>query len=224
MDFINRKKLVLFFALLTLTTACENPLKKAARNATYSAYEMVGIEKRDLLKRRVETARKDQKEAGKDFEDALTRLKAVYGFKGGELENKYDELNKSYDRANYRAEAVHESVQKVETVARDLFNEWEKEIDEIETASLKAKSREQLASTQKRYSEMHANLKASESKMDPILHKLKDHVLFLKHNLNAQAIASLKGEALNIQKEIESLIQDMNKSIDSADRFIKTME
>jgi hypothetical protein len=54
--------------------------------------------------------------------------------------------------------------------------------------------------------------------------KLRDHVLYLKHNLNAQAIASLKGEAANIQDEIARLIKDMNASIAQADEFIKTIK
>ncbi len=56
--------------------------------------------------------------------------------------------------------------------------------------------------------------------MDPVLAKLKDHVLFLKHNLNAQAIASLKSELLTVEGNIESLIKDLNASIQEADSFI----
>jgi hypothetical protein len=220
---LSLRKLWLLTLLIPIT-ACENPLKKAARNVEYSAYELVGVEKRDLLKKRVDKAREEQKEAGKDFQDALARLKAVYGFEGGKLEKEYDRLNDSYQKASDQAQNVHQSIDRVETVAKDLFAEWEKEIDQMETASLKSKSRQQLAQTQNKYAEMDAALKKSESKMGPILQKLKDHVLYLKHNLNAQAIASLKGEAGHIQGDIETLINDMNKSIESADQFIKSME
>jgi len=50
-----------------------------------------------------------------------------------------------------------------------------------------------------------------------------DYVLYLKHDLNAQAIASLKGEATNIQSEISRLIESMNLSITRADEFVKNM-
>jgi hypothetical protein len=221
----NKKiSLFIFLSLILQLSACENPLKKAARKVEYSAYEMVGVEKRDLLKKRVDGARDEEKEAGKDFQDALTRLKAVYGFQGGKLEREYDKLNSAYEKASAQSKDVHQSVVKVETVAKDLFDEWEKEIDQMETASLKSKSQQQLESTKRKYSEMHQALKNSEAKMDPVLRKLKDHVLYLKHNLNAQAIASLKGESLHIQGDIEGLIQEMNKSIETADQFIKSME
>jgi len=205
-------------------SACQNTVQKAARNVEYSAYEVIGVEKRDLLKKRVDKARDEQKEAGEDFEDALARLKKVYSFEGGKLEKEYNRLNNAYENAADQTRDVHQSIIRVETVAKDLFDEWEKELEQIQTENLRAKSRQQLNLTRNKYSEMHEALKKSEAKMDPVLGKLKDHVLYLKHNLNAQAIASLKGEAGKIQGDIESLIKDMNKSIESADQFIKSIE
>ena len=59
--------------------------------------------------------------------------------------------------------------------------------------------------------------------MEPVLKQFNDYVLYLKHNLNAQAIASLKGEATSIQTEISRLITQMNASIAKADEFVKSM-
>ena len=211
----------LLFSLCLI--GCQNPLTKAARKVEYSAYEMIGIQKRDLLKTRVDDARDDQKEAGQKFQDALTQLKSVYGFQGGDLEKKYDSLKMAYDRAFHQADQVHKSIRKVENVAQDLFSEWEKEIDQIETASLKQHSRDSLSQTKSKFATLQQNLKSAEKQMDPVLRKLNDHVLYLKHNLNAKAIASLKGETLRIQGDIEGLIKEMNKSIASADQFIREM-
>lgn len=221
----SRTILTLSAPILTfiLLAGCQNPLTKAAHQVQYSAYEMIGVQKRDLLKTRVDDARDEQKEAGEEFQDALTQLKAIYGFDGGKLEKEYDALKSSYDRSAHQAEVVRKSIKKVEYVAQDLFEEWEKEIKQIETPSFRSKSAQTLAETKQRYQVLHKNLKASEAKMEPVLKKLNDLVLFLKHNLNAQAIGSLKTESLRIQNEIESMIKDMNKTIDSADKFIKEM-
>jgi hypothetical protein len=59
--------------------------------------------------------------------------------------------------------------------------------------------------------------------MDPVLRNLRDYVLYLKHNLNAQAVSSLKNEVTDIETEVSSLIADMNRSIREADAFVKTM-
>ncbi|HEX4923876.1 MAG TPA: DUF2959 family protein [Bdellovibrionales bacterium] len=217
-----RPSLNLLLMLLALT-ACQNPVKKAIRNTQYSAYELVGVQKRDLLKTRVEDARDDQKEAGEEFTDALTQLKKVYGFDGGDLEREYDQLRKSYERTSHQAEDVQKSIRRVETVAQDLFDEWEAELKQIETPALKTRSQASLSSTKARFEELRESLKASEARMAPVLRKFNDHVLYLKHNLNARAISSLKGEALKISNDIESLIADMNKSIASSNKFIESM-
>ena len=57
--------------------------------------------------------------------------------------------------------------------------------------------------------------------MDPVLSKLHDYVLALKHGLNAQAIAALGGESAKIQADVAKLIEEMNASIALADDFIR---
>ena len=66
-------------------------------------------------------------------------------------------------------------------------------------------------------------MKRAERKLDPVLNAFRDRVLFLKHNLNAQAIASLRTNRKAIESDIAALVGDMNRSIAEADRFIKTM-
>jgi hypothetical protein len=194
------------------------------KTAYYATMEKFGVAKRDLLKKRVTAARDDQKEAGEQFKDALTKLQAIYKFDGGRLETAYRELESEYDSSASLADSVRKRIKDVETVANDLFLEWEGEIAEITTPTLQAASRRQLLETRSRYNGMVVALKKAEQSMDPVLAQLKDHVLFLKHNLNAQAIASLKGEAASIQTEITRLLKDMNASIAKADEFINSLD
>lgn len=193
------------------------------RGAYYSTMEKFGVYKRDLLKKSVIATRDDEKAAGQQFTNALERIKELYGFQGGDVEKMYNGLNKEYERSVERADAVHKRIKEMETVAEDLFNEWEKEIQQISSSELQASDRQKLRQTRRRYDELHAALKRAEQSMDPVLTRLHDQVLYLKHNLNAEAIASLKGESTNIQGEIASLLQDMNAAIAQADTFVKTL-
>ena len=193
------------------------------RNVVYSTYENFGIYKRDLLKKAVVAARDEEKGAQQEFKDALTRLKELTGFEGGELEKQYRRVQSSYDDAASRVAAVHKRVQDVETVAGDLFTEWEKENRQIETPELRQNSHQQLVDTRQRYEEMLGALKKSERSMDPVLHKLHDYVLALKHSLNAEAIGQLRSESAKIQADVGRLLEEMNASIASADAFIRQM-
>lgn len=203
---------------------CLASLGAGCRSTYYAAYEQFGVYKRDLLKKRVVAARDEQKEAGEQFKDALTRLKAITKFDGGKLEKEYNSLQGEYDDCSTRAEAVRKRIKEMDTVANDLFIEWEKETTQINTPSLRDSSREQLAVTREKYQSVATALKQAEASMAPVLLQFKDYVLYLKHNLNAQAVASIKGEATNIQNEIAKLIEQMNASIARADDFVKTLK
>ena len=60
--------------------------------------------------------------------------------------------------------------------------------------------------------------------MDPVLGTFRDYVLYLKHNLNAQAIASLQGELSGVEADVSTLIEEMEASIDEARAFVASME
>ena len=205
---------ILLIALVTVT---------GCKNVVYSTYEKFGVYKRDLLAKRVTAARDEQKATQQEFKDALTRLKEMTGFEGGKLESEYRKLQSNYDDASARVAAVHKRIKDVETVAHDLFNEWEKENGQIQTESLRRTSREQLNETRIRYDRMIGALKDAEGSMDPVLSKLHDYVLALKHSLNAQAVASLQGESVRIQDDISRLLAEMNASIQRADEFVRAM-
>ncbi len=212
--------LIAIGVLITSTLGCQSTIRKTM----YSTFETVGIEKRDILKRRVGKAKDEQKEASKSFQDALETFRKVYAFDGGAIEKNYSKAKGSYDRSAKDAVGVRDSIKEMETVAGDLFREWEKEASSIETDSLRAKSLDLKSKTEKKYGDMLSALKKSESRMDPILRKLNDQVLYLKHNLNAKAVASLQGEGQNIERDIGRLLADMQKSIAEADKFIAELD
>ena len=190
----------------------------------YDVWEKLGYAKRDILVERVGKARDGQQEAKQQFQTTLEKFKSVTNFNGGDLERKYNELSDEYDRCESRAKTVSERIEAVDAVAQAMFTEWQKELSEYNSAELKAKSEQELRATRGRYEQLLAAMKAAEAKMKPVLGAFHDQVLFLKHNLNAAAIASLEGTKVNLQGDVDRLIADMQKSIDESNRFISTMK
>ena len=190
----------------------------------YAVWEKLGKEKRHLLRDNVEAASEEQKEASETFKDVLTRMKEMYGFQGGDLEEVYENLRADYEESEERANAVHKRVAMVEQIAADLFREWQGEINEMKSQKLKSQSAQSLREAKRQYAKLHDTMVKAESRMDPVLAQLKDNILYLKHNLNAQSIGALKKEAGSIQVEIDRLIKDMQASIAEADTFLKTFK
>ncbi|WP_077730853.1 DUF2959 domain-containing protein [Methylocaldum sp. 14B] len=204
-----------FLLLFLILTGCSS--------AYYRAAESLGFHKRDILVHRVEKARDSQEEAKTQFKNALDRFTALTGFKGGSLEEKYRELDAEYERSRAKADEVRKRIDDIEDVSEALFDEWENELSQYQNPSLKRSSQQKLTGTRRRYDQLIAAMKRAESKMEPVLLTFRDQVLFLKHNLNAQAIASLRGELDSLQTDISALIRSMEVSIREADEFIKSV-
>ncbi len=192
-------------------------------SAYYSAWEMLGQEKRDLLRSNVESVKQEQQAAADDFEDALERLRSLYDIDGGKLEKTYDKLKGDAEDAEGRAQDIRDRIDKIESIADDLFKEWDQEIGEISNANYRTKSRAKLNETKSKYGDLAASLEKSEASMEPVLTHLNDSVLFLKHNLNAAAIGGLAADMEGIESDIEQLIADMRASINEADDFLNTL-
>ena len=208
--------LVSLACLLLFSTGCQT--------AYYSTMEQLGYHKRDLMASRVKKARDAQEETKEQFESALERFRSVLAFDGGKLEEKYEELNAEFERSEEKAELVRGRIEDVEDVAEALFDEWEAELTQYASKSLRQASRSKLQRTQRQYGQLIGAMKRAEKKIEPVLSAFRDQVLFLKHNLNAQAVASLKSELRNVESDVAVLIRDMEKSIREADAFISEME
>lgn len=193
------------------------------RSVYYKTMEAFGQHKRDLLVNRVEDARDAQEDAKEQFQSALEKFSAVVEFSGGKLEEKYKQLKSELDKSQSKARSVRNHIAGVENVAKDLFDEWESELDQYASNDLRRSSEQKLKQTRQRYSQLITAMKRAESKIAPVLTAFGDQVLYLKHNLNAQAIASLQDEFASVEADIATLIKEMEASIAEANAFINAM-
>ncbi len=189
----------------------------------YNTLEKIGIHKRDILVGNVEDTRDAQKEAQEQFKDALERFGSIVKIEDTDLKKAYNQLNSEYEDSRDAAEEVTEEIEAVEDVAADLFDEWEEENKAYSDAVLRRDSESKLRDTQARYKEMLKSMKDAEASMQPVLSSLFDNVLYLKHNLNAQAVGSLRTTFNELEGDIDILIERMNQSIERSNDFINQL-
>ena len=210
------KRSLLMLSAMLILSACST--------AYYSAMEKVGIHKRDIMVDRVIDAKESQQEAQQQFKSALAEMTALINFDGGELGEQYNVIQDQYEDSKDAAELVSSRINKVEDVSEALFDEWQDEIEQISSTSLKRQSASKLRETKQRYKSLIRSMRKAESKMTPVLTALKDNSLFLKHNLNAKAVGALEGEMISIRKDVSALISDMNTAIEQSQKFIDMLE
>ncbi len=193
-----------------------------------AAKEKLGYAKRDQLVDKVTITRDSQDQAKKQFESALHEFLEVTGTAGSaqtkELEDRYRKIKSEYERCQSRADSFRSRIDQTETVANALFNEWKAELSQYQSAELRKSSEGQLNATKAQYEKLITVMKNSASKMDPVLTAFRDQVLYMKHNLNARAIAALQTQAGQLQSDVDKLVKEMEASIAEANAFIQQLQ
>ncbi len=115
-------------------------------SAYYKTMRTLGKEKRDILISRVRDAKKDQDQTKEKLKTTMESFQALTGFEGGSLESSYKRLNGDYESANDQAQKLHDKVNSIDQVSKDLFSEWQGEIGQMGNQKLKSQSTAMLRS------------------------------------------------------------------------------
>jgi Protein of unknown function (DUF2959) len=196
---------------------------KKFKNAYYTAKESIGEHKRDIMVREVEQVCVDLQHTRDEFEDALTRFKNVVTVNETPLEQRYNLLNRQYQFCRSKSDVVSNRIKAIEGVSEALFLEWENELNDYSSRSLRFSSKQQLRLARQNYTRLMKAMRLAESKIHPVLAAFKDQVLYLKHNLNAQAISALHHEFKVISIDISQLILAMEHTIAEASLFVSSL-
>lgn len=209
--------------IFRLGLACSLALLCGCSSLYYGAMEKIGKEKRDILVQRIGAGKKDQEKAKEQLKTTLEVFQELTGFEGGNLEKIYKKLNSEFEDSEQRAKDLANRIESIDQVGKDLFEEWEKEIGAMKDRGLRTRSQQMLRETRVRHQQYVKRMQQTERKMQPVLQGFRDQVLYLKHNLNAKAIGSLKTTAAKLDGEVEVLVKDIEASMAAADEFIASL-
>jgi hypothetical protein len=193
------------------------------KSTYYKTMRTLGKEKRDILVQRIKDAKKDQDQTKQQLQTTMESFQALTGFQGGSLEKSYKRLNSDYESAASQAGKLHDKVQSIDQVSKDLFNEWQGEINDMDNGNLKSQDTLMLRNAKSRQATYMRAMRATEDRITPVLKAFRDQVLFLKHNLNARAIGSLKTTSAGLQNDVADLIQSIDASSQEADKLISSL-
>ncbi len=192
-------------------------------SAYYATMQKLGKEKRDILVQRVKDSKKDQEDTKEKLQTTMESFQALTGFQGGSLEKSYKKLNSDYESAAGQVAKLHDRIQSIDKVSGDLFTEWQGEINQMRNAKLKARSTGMLKDSQTRQAVIMKAMRNTETRITPVMASFHDQVLFLKHNLNARAIGSLKGTSAQMDTDVTALMKSIDGSMAEADNLINSL-
>lgn len=199
-------------------------LNKHLKNVYYQGQEsLLGTHKRDIVVAQVDQACDSLQQSRDQFVDALDKFRSLVRLRDASLEQRYQQLRKQYELCRGKADQVSLRIRAIEDVSNALFQEWEEELELYSNRSLRTRSQQQLKKSRQQYQRLIRAMQLAEERMQPVLAAFQDQVLFLKHNLNAHAIAALRHEFVEMGMDISRLIEAMEKTISEASSFVSVL-
>ena len=132
----------------------------------------------------------------------------------------YRDLQKEMENTQKRRAEIMTKAGAMTSEADTLFKSWEVSAAAIESPSLRARSEERLKKTRANFAEIGAAGKRATDLYDPIMKTLADKVRYLGHDLNADAVASLKPDSEKLNKDVEKLGRAIDDTINNTNANI----
>lgn len=212
---MKRSQFIAGILLLVPLTSCTS--------VYYAAMHKIGKDKRDILVNRIAEAKTDEESTGRQLKTTLEAFQQLTGEEDSKLQHAYDRLNTEFEKAQGRANALDAKIDSIQQVGSDLFVEWRKEIAQIQDPALKSRSRVLLQTAQVKQADYLRGMRKTTARIKPVLQSFQDQVLFLKHNLNARAVGSLKQTSSQMNSQVADLIMSIEGSKTEADQLISTL-
>jgi len=132
----------------------------------------------------------------------------------------YNNIQKEMENTEKRRGKIVEEAAKMNAEADALFKDWTNSTAAIESPDLRKRSEERLNATKASYAEIGTAAKKAGDIYGPFMKALQDQVTFLGHDLNPDAVASLKPDAAKLNERADQLIKSIDDTIGTANTNI----
>ena len=104
-----------------------------------------------------------------------------------------------------------------------VFKSWADSTVGIESPDLRKRSEERLEKTKDRCAEIQSAGQSAVAVYEPVMKALQDQVTYLGHDLNAEAVASLKPDAEKVNAQAQELTQRLDEAVAVANQNINAL-
>ena len=174
---------------------------------------------------RAEDTRKSIGEAEKQFQKVTDRYGKLVGGKNVKTRrNEHGKVRDELKDLEKRAKDVREKSRDMESEASKFFKEWDKGLDGIKDAELKALSRQSLAESQQGYGQVVAAGRSVADQYDAFVTTLGNQLKYLEVDLSDKAIEKLQSSNQDLRgqaKELESRVGGLKGEIS---RYVAAMK
>ncbi len=205
-----RPSLLAASALLALATGCS------------STKQSVGIDNVDSLVARVERVHLEAELAKEGLYNAILKLGPLFAPSfTGDPAVAFEAFAESTETCEKRANRMRSHVAPMRNAAAEVFEQWSASLDEFSSPRMKQRSADRLEATRTRFAEVQETSNAVLTALDEINNSLRDTVLFLGHDFNAQSVAAIEEDALELRDRARSLGAQLDDCMDACADYVE---
>jgi len=131
----------------------------------------------------------------------------------------YQEFVDSIEASEKQAESLRDVYEPMQDAAEKLFKQWSKDLEEFSSLSMRQRSQSRLLKTRQRYDMIVAAVEPALMSYDQLNQSLRDHALFLGHDLNPEAVTTIEADAEELGKQVEALDAQFDTCLEASQTY-----
>jgi uncharacterized protein YdhG (YjbR/CyaY superfamily) len=135
----------------------------------------------------------------------------------------YKKLQSEMESTEEKRAEVGRRADQMRLEAGIVFKSWADSTVGIENPDLRKRSEERLEKTKDRCAEIESAGRSAVEVYAPVMKALQDQVTYLGHDLNAEAVASLKPDAEKVNAQAQELTKRVDEAIGIANTNINAL-
>lgn len=173
---------------------------------------------------KIERASEEMKEVRKRLDKAFEAYSKTLQEGADKRRSSYKDLVKELERCEQKTKELRKRHQEMDKKAEEFFKKWKDSLKDINNGDLRHRSEGRLDETRRRYREVSSSWNRMVEDYGPVLKEMRDQVVYLGHDLNDDAVASLKADAVALDGLKDEFLRTMDDFRSRADAYIEEIE
>jgi hypothetical protein len=163
----------------------------------------------------------DAELARTNVRDSVASLESIAGGSLGEdPAATYAAFVERLDQSEAQAKRLRGSIGPMNSNAERVFKQWEQDLRAMTSPSLLQRSRARLDATRARYEQDRVAAESAHKELVEINRSMRDHALFLGHDLNADSLEAVKADVRKVAEDSGTLDASLARCMESARAYV----
>jgi uncharacterized protein YaaN involved in tellurite resistance len=124
------------------------------------------------------------------------------------------------DNSEKQAEQLRDSIDPMNANAQRVFKQWEKDLREFTSPTMLKRSEQRMEATRARYEKVREAAERAHQELVQVNKAMRDHALFLGHDLNADSIEAVKTDMREMAGDATKLESSLDRCMESAREYV----